>query len=122
MRLYTPTNQGQKTNQINFFLHLSSEHWKNECGTRDGGRVEGEGRGEGGNKMCDVWGHLSSLSEEFAWNLRYSALGSKPLSFTHELAHGRDQPPVFQAFIGQWTEYIGKIKTDASFPFWPWQD
>ena len=86
-----------------------------------GRRKGGGGRegGEGGNKMCDVWGHLSSLSEEFAWNLRYSALGSKPLSFTHELAHGRGQPPVFQACIGQWTKYISKIKMGASFPFDP---
>ena len=56
MRLYTPTNQGQKTNQINFFFAFIIRALKKlECGTRDGGRVEGEGRGgEGGNKMCDV--------------------------------------------------------------------
>ena len=97
--------------------HQSTEKMSVVPGTEVGWR--GKGGGEGGNKMCDVWGHLSSLSEEFAWNLRYSALGSKPLSFTHELAHGRDQPPVFQACIGQWTKYIGKIKTGASFPFDP---
>lgn len=106
-----------------FFLHLSSEHWKNENvvpGTEERWRGKGGGgRGAIRCVMCEVWGHLSSLSEEFAWNLRYSALGSKPLSFTHELAHGRGQPPVFQACIGQWTKYIGKIKTGASFPFDP---
>ena len=122
------TYQSRSENKSNyyffFFLHLSSEHWKNEIvvpGTEVGWR--GKGGGGGGQQgVWLMWGHLSSLSEEFAWNLRYSALGSKPLSFTHELAHGRGQPPVFQAWIGQWTKYIGKIKTGASFPFWPWQD
>lgn len=55
MRLYTPTNQGQKTNQINFFFgiyHQSTEKMSVVPGTEVGWR--GKGGGEGGNKMCDV--------------------------------------------------------------------
>ena len=79
-------------NQINFFCLYNQN---TDSVTRDGG---GGGGGGGGGairqrlKPLDVWlvwCHLSRLSEEFARNLRYCALGSKPPPFTRELAQGR---------------------------------
>ena len=76
-------------NQINFFCLYNQN---TDSVTWDGGRMGGGGAIRQRLKPLDVWlvwCHLSRLSEEFAWNLRYCALGSKPPPFTRELVQGR---------------------------------
>lgn len=114
MRLYTPTNQGQRTNQINFFFCIYHQSTEKMRMWYPGRRKGGGGRGAIRCVMCEVTCQACRKNSPGT-----CATVRKPLSFTHELAHGRGQPPVFQACIGQWTKYIGKIKTGASFPFDP---
>ena len=116
--IHLPIKVREQIKLIFFFAFIIRALKKWECGTRDGGRVEGEGRGGGRGAircvMCEVTCQACRKNSPGT-----CATVHKPLSFTHELAHGRGQPPVFQACIGQWTKYISKIKTGASFPFDP---
>lgn len=109
-------------NQINFFCLYNQN---TDSVTRDGGRGGG-GRGNTPKvkTLRCVTCVMSSVKVVGRIRLELALLCAR---FQASSIHSRigpgkrlEQPPLFQACIGQWTNTLAKM--GASFPFWPWQD
>ena len=103
MRLYTPTNQGQEKNQINFFfLYNQNTEKMRECVTREGEKVR-----ERFETLRCVTYVRSPVKVVGRIRLELALLCAR---FQASSIHSRigpgkrlEQPPAFQARIGQWT-------------------